>query len=266
MANPLAWQADFDGYQTIVFLHERGHFSVLMVRPTADTALKDLRHEAAFEAACRAIPGLADWTDPDRARPVSDVLPGGQLRNAYRGQRGIDGRPAVPGLVSIGDAVATTTPTFGRGVSTTFLQCRELLALLDTEADPRLVAEPFDPWCETNMLPWVLDHIHMDGDLVRRWEGGDVDVSRRLPADLILSAAAVDPRIGQASPGYLGMRAMPSCLDPVEPLARAVYRSGWRPPHSPGPTRDELVDITRSAMAEDGAAPRRRQGTLRSRS
>jgi hypothetical protein len=49
--------------------------------------------------------------------------------------------------------------------------------------------------------------------------------------------------------GYLTMRAMPSCLDPVEPLARAVYRSGWRRRYSPGPTRDELVDITRSALA-----------------
>jgi 2-polyprenyl-6-methoxyphenol hydroxylase-like FAD-dependent oxidoreductase len=255
MANPLAWQGDFDGYQTIVFLHERGYFSVLLVRPTAYTALKDLRHEAAFEAACRAIPGLAEWTDSDRARPVTDVLPGGPLRNAYRGQRGIDGRPAVPGLVSVGDAVATTTPTFGRGLATTFLQCRQLLALLDIEADPRLVGEPFDAWCEDNMLPWVLDHVHMDGDLVRRWQGGDVDLSRRLPSDLILSAAAVDPSIGQASPGYLAMRAMPSSLDPVEPLARAVYQSGWRPPYSPGPTRDELVDITRSALAEDGTAP-----------
>jgi 2-polyprenyl-6-methoxyphenol hydroxylase-like FAD-dependent oxidoreductase len=255
MANPLAWQGDFDGYQTIVFLHERGYFSVLLVRPTADTALKALRHEAAFEAACRAIPGLAEWTDPDRARPVTGVLPGGPLRNAYRGQRGTDGRPAVPGFVSVGDAVATTTPTFGRGVATTFLQCRQLLALLDTETDPRLVGEPFDAWCQDTMLPWVLDHVHMDGDLVRRWQGGDVDLSRRLPSDLILSAAAVDPRIGQAGPGYLTMRAMPTCLDPVEPLARAVYQSGWRRPYSPGPTRDELVDITRSALAENGTAP-----------
>jgi 2-polyprenyl-6-methoxyphenol hydroxylase-like FAD-dependent oxidoreductase len=249
MANPLAWQGDFDGYQAIVFLHERGHFSVLLVRPTADMALKDLRHEAVFEAACRAIPGLAEWTDPDRARPVTDVLPGGPLRNTYRGQRGIAGEPAVPGLVSVGDAVATTTPTFGRGLATTFLQCRQLLALLDVEGDPRLVGEPFDAWCDDNMLPWVLDHIHMDGDLVRRWQGGDVDLSRRLPSDLILSATAVDPRIGQASPGYLTMRAMSSCLDPVEPLARAVYQSGWRRQYSPGPTRDELVDITRSALA-----------------
>jgi 2-polyprenyl-6-methoxyphenol hydroxylase-like FAD-dependent oxidoreductase len=248
MTMPLGWQADFDGYQALIFLHERGHFSVLLVRPTADTALKDLRHEVAFEAACRAIPGLAEWTDPARARPLTGVLPGGPLRNAYRGQSGVDERTAVPGLVSVGDAVATTTPTFGRGVATTFLQCRQLLALLDSVADPRMLAEPFDLWCQVNMLPWVLDHIHMDGQLIRRWQGGDVDVSGPLPSDLILSAAAVDARIGQASQPYLAMRALPSCLDPVEPFARAVYQSGWRPPYSPGPSHGQLVEILRFAL------------------
>ena len=264
MANPLAWQADFDGYQTILFLHERGHFSVLLVRPTADAALKDLRHPAAFEAACRAIPGLAEWTDPARARPVTEVLPGGPLRNAYRGQGGVDGRPAVAGLVSVGDAVATTTPTFGRGLATTFVQVRQLLALLDDGADPAGVGEPFAAWCEENMLPWVLDHVHMDGDVVRRWQGGDVDVAARLPSNLILSAAEVEPRIGAASPGYLAMTALPDCLDPVEPLARAVYASGWRPAYSPGPTRDELVDLVAAALREAGV-PASGTGTRRTR-
>ena len=262
MSNPLAWQADFDGYQSIIFLHERGHFSVLLVRPTADADLKDLRHQAAFEAACRAIPGLAEWTDPTRAAPVTDVLPGGPLRNAYRGQRGIDGRPVVPGLVSVGDAVATTTPTFGRGLATSFLQVRQLLALLDAQADPELVAEPFDAWCEGNMLPWVLDHIRMDGDMVRRWEGGDVDLTRRLPSDLILQAAAVDPDIGRVTGGYLAMVEPPSCLDPVEPLARTVYESGWRPEYSPGPSRGELVDIVAAAL-HTGAVDAPRFGSSR---
>jgi 2-polyprenyl-6-methoxyphenol hydroxylase-like FAD-dependent oxidoreductase len=248
MANPLAWQADFDGYQSIVFLHERGHFSVLLVRPTADAALKDLRHQAAFEAACRAIPGLAEWTDPDRSAPVSEVLPGGPLRNVYRGQRTRDGRPVLPGLVSVGDAVATTTPTFGRGLATTFMQVRELLAIVDSGTDLRLVGEPFDAWCEQNMLPWVLDHTYMDGDLVRRWQGGDVDLTRRLPSDLILAAADVDPRINEMTPGYFGMFRLPSSLDPAEPLARAVYETGWRPSYSPGPGRDELVDLVSGAL------------------
>lgn len=248
MANPLAWQADFDGYQCIVFLHERGYFSVLIVRPTADAALKDLRHRGAFEAACRAIPGLSEWTDPGRAAPVTEVVPGGPLRNVYRTQRGVDGSPVVPGLVSVGDSVATTTPTFGRGVATTFTQVRALLELLDSDRDPALVGEPFEAWCEQNMLPWVLDHMQMDGELVRRWEGGDVDLSRRLPSDLILAAAARDPRINEVTPGYVGMYRLPSSLDPVEPLARAVYETGWRPPYSPGPGRGELVEIVSAAI------------------
>jgi 2-polyprenyl-6-methoxyphenol hydroxylase-like FAD-dependent oxidoreductase len=247
LANPLFWGADLDGYQAVVFLHERGYFSVILVRPTADAALKELRHAAAFDAACAAIPGLAEWTDPDRARPVTRVLPGGALYNVYRGQRGIEGGSALPGLVSVGDAVATTTPTLGRGLAMAFLQVRRLLALLDDEPDPALVAEPFGAWCEATMLPWVRDHIQVDGDQVRRWQGGDVDLTRPLPSSLILSAAMVDPRILEAASGYLGMVDLPSCLDAVEPLARAVYESGWRPPRSPGPTRQELVDLIGAA-------------------
>ena len=128
LANPLAWQADLDGYQAIIFVHERGRFSVLLVRPAGDQVLAQLRHEAAFTAASRAIPGLADWVDPARARPVSPVLPGGPLLNAYRAQTGPDGRLALPGLVFAGDAVATTTPTFGRGVTTTLLQAQRAAA------------------------------------------------------------------------------------------------------------------------------------------
>jgi 2-polyprenyl-6-methoxyphenol hydroxylase-like FAD-dependent oxidoreductase len=248
MTNPLAWQADLDGWQVLVFLHEHGHFSVVLIRPTADAALKDLRHEAAFDAACRAVPGLAEWTDPVHAEPVTDVLPGGPLRNAYRGQQSRDGGPCVPGLVSVGDSVATTTPIFGRGVTTTFLQVLRLLRLLDTEPDPAVVGEPFDAWCEETMLPWVADHVAMDTDAVRRWEGGDVDLTRRLPSDLILAAAAADPAVLRGTGGYLSMLELPSSLDAVEPLAHALYGTGWRPPFPPGPTRAELRDIVAAAL------------------
>src|SRR3954454_24461234 len=254
LTNPLAWQGDFDGYQVLVFPHEQGHFSVVLIRPTADAALKDLRHAAAFDAACRAVPGLAAWTDPERAEPVTDVLPGGSLRNAYRGQRTRDGRPYLPGLVSIGDSVATTTPIFGRGVTTTFVQIRRFLALLDDGQEPATAAEPFDGWCEKNMRPWVADPVAMDTDAVRRWEGGDVDVSRRLPSDLILAAGAVDPAILRGTGGYLSMLELPSSLDPVEPLARAVYETGWRPAASAGPDRSEVREIVAAALR--GAAVR----------
>jgi hypothetical protein len=253
MTNPLTWQADLDGWQVLVFPHERGHFSVVLIRPTADAVLKDLRHRPAFDAACHAVPGLAVWTDPERAEPVTGVLPGGPLRNAYRWQRARDGRPFVPGLVSIGDAVATTTPIFGRGVTTTFVQILRLLALLD-EGHAESVAESFDAWCEENMAPWVADHVAMDTDTVRRWEGGDVDVSRRLPSDLILAAATADPAIREGTGGYVSMLGLPSSLDPVEPLARAVYETGWRPAPAPGPGRAELREIVATALRRHSPA------------
>ena len=242
MVSPIAYMADFDGYQCLVFLHEAGHFSVVLVRPTADAALKALRFEAAFEAACRAIPAVAEWTRPDRAQPTSAVLVGGALRNVYRRQVG------TPGLVAVGDSVATTTPTRGRGIAMACMQVTALLALLDEGADPAAVAEPFGAWCDHAIEPWVADHIAIDGGMVRRWQGEDLDLSIPLTSDLIAAAVEADPRIGQHAGGYFAMTALPETLRPAEPLARAVYQDGWRPTYAPGPTRDELVDVIRVAV------------------
>lgn len=242
MVNPLAYIADFDGYQCLVFLHEGGHFSVVIVRPTADAALKELRFEAAFDAACRAIPALAEWTHPDRARPTTPVLVGGALRNVYRRQA------STPGLVAAGDSVATTTPTRGRGVAMACMQVTALLALLDEGADPATVAEPFGAWCDDAIEPWVADHIAIDGGMVRRWQGDDLDLGVPLTSDLIAAAVEADARIGPYAAGYFAMTALPETLRPAEPLARAVYEDGWRPAYAPGPTRDELVDVIRAAV------------------
>jgi 2-polyprenyl-6-methoxyphenol hydroxylase-like FAD-dependent oxidoreductase len=241
MVNPMAYIADLDGYQCLVFLHEAGHFSVVLVRPTADAALKELRFEAAFEAACRAVPALAEWTHPARAHPTSAVLVGGALRNVYRRQAGI------PGLVAVGDSVATTTPTRGRGIAMACLQVTALIALLDEGADPAAVAEPFGAWCDHAIEPWVADHIAIDGGTVGRWKGEDLDLSIPLTSDLIAAAVDADPRIGRHAGGYFEMTALPRTLRPAEPLARAVYDSGWRPAFAPGPTRDELVAVIRAA-------------------
>ena len=249
LMSPIAWQADLDGYQAIIFLHEYGIFSVLLVRPTADPVLSQLRHEAAFSAACQAIPGLADWVDPARSRPITSVLPGGPLLNAYRGQTGPDGHLALPGLVFVGDAVATTTPTFGRGITTTVLQAQQLLQLIDEHGtDTDAIGESFDAWCTEQIKPWVDDHVLMDEATRRRWAGKDVNLRQPLPSDLILAATEADPSIRAATAGYLRMTSLPSSLRAVEPRARALYANGWRPSPAPGPSRSELADIVRKAL------------------
>lgn len=251
--NPLAWQGDYDGYQVIIFRHERGIFSTLIVRNTSDRSLVGLRHNAAFDAAARAIPGLAAWTDPAVSRPLTDVLAGGPLLNVYRSQRRADGGLALPGLIFVGDAVCTTTPSFGRGIATSYLQAAELLRLIDRhDRDGAAIGEEFDAWCELNMRPWVLDHIRMDDALSRRWSGEDIDLTDRLPSDLIMAAASRDRSIAPAIGPYVAMTGLPSCLDAVEPRAKAVYRTGWRPRLSDGPGRAELAGIAARAVSTVG--------------
>ena len=184
MTGPVAWTGVFDGYQVYVFPHEHGHFSVVVIRPTADADLTLLRHVDAFDVVCRSIPGLADWTDPALAAPTSGVMVGGRLRNVYRPQLG------RPGLVAVGDSVATTAPTAGRGVAMASMQIDGLLHLLDGGADPTTIAAPFGAWCDRWIRPWVQDHLAIDAEAVLRWQGADIDLTQPLTSAAIVAAAA----------------------------------------------------------------------------
>ena len=128
------------------------------------------------------------------------------------------------------------------------LQVTALLALLDEGADPAAVADPFGAWCDGQVEPWVADHIAIDGGMVRRWKGEDLDLGARLTSDLIAAAADVEPAILPYAGGYFAMTATPETLRPAEPLARAVYERGWRPPYASGPTRDELAAVIEGAL------------------
>ncbi|PRC62118.1 FAD-dependent oxidoreductase, partial [Mycobacterium sp. ITM-2017-0098] len=69
---------DLDGYFAVMFLHDDRTFSVTITHGGTDSRLHGLRDTAVYEAAVRSIPMLADWIEPDRARPVTRVLPGGR--------------------------------------------------------------------------------------------------------------------------------------------------------------------------------------------
>jgi len=248
MSNPVGHFGVFDGYQTLIFPHEGGHFSVVLLRPTADPELKELRHEALFDAACRAIPGVSVWTDPSRSRPTGPVLVGGALRNVFRPQAG------RRGLVAVGDTVTTTTPTAGRGVAMCAMQIDAFLGMVDAGTSLATIEAPFGAWCDEHMRPWVDDHVEFDTEAVHKWQGGDIDLSRPLTSRAILDAAQVDPRINELAGPFMAMASALDSLRAAEPWARAVYETGWRAPYSPGPSRDELVALLQhtdsSAVAE----------------
>ncbi len=248
MNSPIGMVSVYPGYQAIVFPHDNGVLSTLVARSSTDHELAALRHTCAFEAAAAAVPSLAVWTAADRADPITAVLPGGRLYNSYQGQLDEHGRVGLPGLIFVGDAVCTTNPTAGRGISTSLMQARELVRLLDGNPDdPAGCAVALDAWCGENIKPWFDDHVLTDTDQIRRWAGGDIDTSRPLPSDLIVSACEADPSMRRIVGPYLGMLALPSSLDAAQPRAREIYAGGWRPSPPAGPSRDELVELASAA-------------------
>jgi hypothetical protein len=147
-------------------------------------------------------------------------------------------------VVFVGDAVLTTNPALGRGVSTSLMQAQRLLQALDEHGrDYTSVSLEFEQWCTEAMKPWFDDQVYTDAGLLSRWGGKPIDFSQPLPSDLICSLAEVDPSVMPTVGPYLMMIASPSVLASIEDRAREQLQNGFRPAVPRGPTRDELADI-----------------------
>jgi 2-polyprenyl-6-methoxyphenol hydroxylase-like FAD-dependent oxidoreductase len=231
----------YDGYLAVVFAQDDQTLSALVIRPTPDEELAELRHNTCFDTAAQLIPNLATWTSPERFEPITDAMAGGRLTNSYRGQ--LDERGAVPvaGVFFVGDAVSTTNPAAGRGVSLGLRQAERLMSLVE-ERDPRDAAEALDAWCLENVKPWYDDHVHWDETLLRRLAGEDIDPEARISSDVICAAAQQDPSLMPVVGPFLAMMTLPTSLAAVEDRVRELLRSGWRPPFDAGPSRAEVVD------------------------
>ena len=178
------------GYQELIFREEAGYFSVLIVRERTDRGLAGLADEAVWDAVLPMLPGAGAWTDDERSEPVGPVRAGTGITNTYLGQaRGLTG------LLAIGDAVCITNPMGARGVT---LAVQSAVALADIVGDGTAAdwAAELDRWCLTNMRPWFDDQVEMDAALLSRWHGEPIDLTHRLPVDLLVGDRRRRPVIG----------------------------------------------------------------------
>ena len=229
------------GYISLVMPQDARTHSLLLCYPSAAPEFATLRTNAGFAAAAAAIPNLAPWCHPDQFEPITDALVGGNLTNTYRLQGPALGLPPAQGLFFLGDAVSTTNPAAGRNLSLAFGQVGRFLAALDEpDWDSLGVSLALDLWAEEHISPWFLDHVHWDRTLLRRFSGLDLDLSERIPSDVMCAAAEVDPSIWPFAGQYLGMVGGPDVLDPVQDRVRALLDTGWRPTLA-GPSSTELV-------------------------
>jgi 2-polyprenyl-6-methoxyphenol hydroxylase-like FAD-dependent oxidoreductase len=242
-SSPRPMFARYRGYEAAVFPQDDGTFSTLIARPAADGALGILRHTECWDAAVRQIPQLTSWTEPERFQPITEVMAGGLLTNTYRSQFDAEGNPGLAGLFFVGDAVSTTNPARGRGISLGLQQAAALVSMLEHDPyDHRGVARHFEAWCFDHIRPWFADHVRCDAKLLSRFAGNDVNLEDRIPSDVICDALQADASLRPFVAPYLGMQAPPESLRAIEERVRDLLRSGWRPQFASGPSRDELVE------------------------
>lgn len=233
--------AEHDGFASLVFTHDAGYFTVLLVRAAHDDALAAVREEALFERAVAAVPGVGRWTEATRSVPVDRVRVGAGLANRYRPQA----RDLV-GLLTIGDAACTTNPVAARGVSFA-LMAAEALGQVVADHEPAEWAETLDAWAATQLQPWYRDHLVMDEVTQRRWAHQPLDPDGPISWPLLLAALEQRPDFLPVLGPFLGMVAPPASVDPLREEVRTMLREGWVPPAPPAPTRDDLVALLAAA-------------------
>lgn len=144
---------------------DSGFFCVTFILPAADRSLRELRRPAAFAAAVAALPDIARWVRPDRARPAGPVryFRGCQQRSCRITEAE---QPSVLGWLPLGDAALCTNPMYGWGTALGLRQA-ELLgeALAECGADVAATAVAYQRRVHREVAPWYelsrrLDRFH----------------------------------------------------------------------------------------------------------
>lgn len=119
-----------------VFRADNHTFSITIAVPEVEQTLRMavLRPEV-FESICASLPGVAPWTEPERSEPITRVLGMGDLMSRWR-EFAPDGKPALLGLLPIGDALVRTNPLYGRGCSFAAVEAHLMRDVLEETADP----------------------------------------------------------------------------------------------------------------------------------
>lgn len=160
------------GFNT--FRGDNRTFAVILLVPAADRGLRVLRHEAAWTAACAAIPPLDSMTSGDYARPITDVMPMGGLMNVDR-----TGDPGVAGLVAVGDALCHTDPAFAYGLSFCLAHAEALARASAAVADGDTVAARYRADVAGEARERHRLACETDVARARRWSGEPLEIGRR---------------------------------------------------------------------------------------
>jgi 2-polyprenyl-6-methoxyphenol hydroxylase-like FAD-dependent oxidoreductase len=241
-----------------VFPADNRCFSVTLAAPEIEEELRrHLVRPEMFDRICALFPGLAAWTEPARAEPISTVFGMGDLQNVWRSLAPATG-PAPAGVFALGDSLIRTNPLYGRGCSFAAVEAEILAGVLTETRNPAARARLYDFRLKAELSPYFNDMRAQDRAAIRRardaldpdhapaWRERlmtslfDDGVRIALRADVGLVRAALRDFHMMEPPGAWLRR--PETLAKVLGVwARGKRRNAALYPPSPGPRRAEFM-------------------------
>ena len=164
-----------------VFPADNASFSITVAVPEVEEALRAaVVRPAIFEAICERLPGVAPWTDPGRALPVSRVFAMGGLESRWR-EMAPHGEPVALGCFCVGDSLVRSNPLFGRGCSFAAIEAHLLRDVLQQTSEPAARARLYSQRVAAALRPYYKDMLSQDRAAARRALNGlDPDLSTPL--------------------------------------------------------------------------------------
>ncbi len=130
---------------------DNGTWSTMVYAASDDEPLRRLREPDVFDAVVRACPRHAHWLDGEPISDLSWMFGVSDRKRTFA----VDGEPVVTGLAPIGDAVACSNPSLGRGMSFAFLHATVLRDVVRKHLDDGLeLARELARRTESELGPW----------------------------------------------------------------------------------------------------------------
>jgi 2-polyprenyl-6-methoxyphenol hydroxylase-like FAD-dependent oxidoreductase len=228
----------FDEFTAVLFCSDNGAVQTAVVPLTIDRRFRHMAQAEVYDAVLRVVPTHAPWMRV--LEPISPVhqmvAPHNTLRRLVVG-----GAPVVTGLLPVGDAVCTTNPTFGRGLSLAAWGAADLVeALGDHAEDPISQVLMLDARIAEHIVPYYHDQAKVDAARLAMLRCAVLDApapaasggGEAIGFPALRAAAAVDPVAFRAFWALMGMLRRPDEIyrDPgVAAAAEEILKHGPAP-------------------------------------
>ncbi len=243
--------AGLDEFTVGIWGADNGAMQLALVPLATDRRFRALKHPEVFTAVLRTVPTYAAWLDV--LDPISPVFPMGTVDNTLR-RLVLGDAPVATGLHALGDAVCTTNPTLGRGLSLALWGAVDLVATIDRHGDDWTAqALTLDELVAEHVVPYYEDQVAIDSArlaMLRHTISGAPApdpppvTSDRVTYAQLRTAALFDPTAFRAFWTVMGMMDRPDEVytDPqVVASTHAALRHYGSGPMMAQPTRTQLL-------------------------